>query len=400
MKHLTVAFAALLSAISLSYAPGSASRLLSYYPAWAKYQSPPYTAAQIPYTEMTNIVHAFLLLDANGRGGFHLYDRNFIEPALISSAHAAGVKVQVSVGGGVAAQAKAFRKVAASKAARRTFASNVHAFLVKYGYDGVDIDWEVPVAPRDTKNCTALMQALRAELPNPQWLISMAITAEPQNYGTGFDVPQLARIVDYFNVMTYDFTGSWSTYAGHNSPLYQSPYDPGQNGSLDTSMDLYTQTYGVAPAQLNMGTAFYGYQFASVGALWQSCSGVCGNTVTSYNYGTYIKQRINAQGWQSYLDGYAMAPYLLYDGGQGFITYDDPTSSANKVAYVLGQRGFGGIFMWDVSGDYDGSSQDLLTAMWNEFRQVGGDTRRSRWRRRLTNGTGVGIPRWFLGSLR
>ena len=50
-----------------------------------------------------------------------------------------------------------------------------------------------------------------------------------------------------------------------------------------------------------------------------------------------------------------------------FITYDDPTSTSNKVAYVIGSRGFGGMFMWDLSGDYDGQSQDLLTAMWSEY---------------------------------
>jgi len=240
----------------------------------------------------------------------------------------------------------------------------------------------VPVAPRDTKNCTALMQQLRAALPAPQWLLSMAIPANPQNYGTGFDVPSLAAIVDYFNVMTYDFTGPWMTYAGHNSPLYQSPSDPGQSGSLKTSMDLFAGAYGVAPQQLNIGTAFYGYQFNSITALWQSCGGLCGNTVATYNYGTYIKQRINQQGWTSYLDRSAMAPYLLFDNGPGFITYDDATSTTNKVAYVIGQRNFGGIFMWDLSGDYDGSSQDLLTAMWTEFQQVAQGS--TRWKRPRT----------------
>ena len=54
----------------------------------------------------------------------------------------------------------------------------------------------------------------------------------------------------------------------------------------------------------------------------------------------------------------------------GFITYDDPPSTARKVKYVIGDRDLGGIFMWDISGDYDGHSQDLLDAMYDEFVKV------------------------------
>jgi GH18 family chitinase len=31
-------------------------------------------------------------------------------------------------------------------------------------------------------------------------------------------------------------------------------------------------------------------------------------------------------------------------------------------------RGFGGMFMWDLSGDYDGNSQSLLDAMLNAWK--------------------------------
>ena len=34
-----------------------------------------------------------------------------------------------------------------------------------------------------------------------------------------YDVPELAKYLDYFNVMTYDFHGQWEEEVGHNSPL-------------------------------------------------------------------------------------------------------------------------------------------------------------------------------------
>jgi chitinase len=342
-------------------------RLMGYYPDWAKDQTPAYTAATIPYSKVTHILHAFLLLDPSANGALQV-DPELLEPALIRNAHKAGVKVIISIGGADSTQEAAFSTIAASAHLRSLLAKNVLEFVRANGYDGVDIDWEVPNAPTDTTNCTMLMEALRRAMPSP-YLISMAISADPRNYGTGFDVPALAPIVDFFNVMTYDFTGPWSDMAGLNSPLFQDPSDPEQEGSLKTSMDLYEDTYGVPADKINMGTAFYGYEFDGVQNLWNYCpASNCNPTTNSYNYGTYIKQRVNAQGWARHWDASADSPYLLYEGPggkDGFITYDDIYSTGMKASYVLGKRGFGGIFMWDISGDYDGKSQDLLDEMYD-----------------------------------
>ena len=343
-------------------------RLLAYYPDWAKYQTPPYTAEKIPYNKVTHILEAFLLLK-DSKGNLYI-EPGLLEPALNKRAHAAGVKVIISVGGADPVQANRFAKIAASDAARRTFAANIHAFLERYKYDGVDIDWEVPNAPKDTLPCILLMEALRFELLAPQYLISMAVPSDPPSYGTGFDIPALVPFVDFFNVMTYDFHGPWSDHAGHNSPLILSPDDPEQEGSVRTSMDLYEKQYGVDRRMLNMGTAFYGYEFDSVNALWQYCPKNDCSSASSWNYGTYIKQRVNQMGWKRHYDPIARAPFLLQEGSDaalGYMTYDDAASTARKGQYVLAGRKFGGVFMWDLSADYDGQSQDLLDAMYGVF---------------------------------
>jgi chitinase len=343
------------------------TRLLAYYPMWAKTQTPPYSAAQIPFRKVTHIAHAFLAIDPKADGSISI-DPSLLEPALISGAHAAGVKVLISIGGADASQAPAFAAVAKSDTLRKAFAHNVHSFVVANGYDGVDIDWEVPNAPADTQSCILLMQALRAEMPSPGFLLSMAIPANPPGYGTGFDVPSLASVLDFINVMTYDFHGPWSNHAGHNSPIFLSAADPGLEGSLTTSMDLFEKTYGVPRQKLNFGTAFYGYDFEGAKSLWDICN--CGQTTTSVNYGTDIKPRINHLGWKTYFDSVAQAPYLLREDatqGPGFVTYDDASSTAAKTTLVLRTRKMGGMFMWDLSADYDGAGQDLLDAMYLAF---------------------------------
>jgi chitinase len=369
----TLSFRALVSAmllaglVSFSAPPAHAAgskRLLSYYTSWSKSQSPSYSADQIPYQKMTHISHAFLLLDVVADGSLFV-PPELLEPALISKAHAAGVKVLISIGGAGEAQSAAFAAVASREDLRRAFARNVKAFVTANGYDGVDVDWEVPFAPQDTEPCVLLMRALRDELPAPQFLISMAIPSNPRGWGTGFDVPTLAPILDFINVMTYDLHGPWTDHAGHNSPLEQSSKDPGGEGSLVASMDLFEKTYGVPKEKLNIGTAFYGYEFDGTSRLWGRCG--CGQNTASRDFGSYIKPRIDALGWKAYVDKSAKAPYLQRETGAGIITYDDAKSTKRKVNYVLGTRDMGGVFMWEVSGDYDGRSQDLLNAMFKAF---------------------------------
>src|SRR5437667_12882571 len=65
-------------------------RLLAYYTFWSKWNTPAYTAANIPYQKLTHIAHAFLLLDKKNLGNI-VIDDGLIEPSLIAGAHAFGV---------------------------------------------------------------------------------------------------------------------------------------------------------------------------------------------------------------------------------------------------------------------------------------------------------------------
>lgn len=339
----------------------SRKRLLGYYTAWSKYNTPPYTADQIPYKKLTHIAHAFVLLTDKADGTLEI-PAGTIEPALIAKAHKAGVKVLISIGGGDGIQGPRFNQMAASESTRQAFVRNVRHFLKKHGYDGVDIDWEVPNT-EDRANCTTLMQELRDGLPSP-WLISMAVTADPRGYGQGLDIPALAPLLDFMNVMTYDFYGTWSGETGFVSPLFQDPTDPQQAGSVKTSMDLYAKQYGVPVEKMNIGTPFYGYEWDGTDILWAVCS-TCASS--SQNYAPYIKQRINRQGWSAKFDSAAHAPYLTNATAPGFITYDGVESTARKVRYVKNHK-FGGVFMWELSADYDGHCQDLLDAMYEAWK--------------------------------
>jgi chitinase len=337
-------------------------RLIAYYLYQDQTRVPAYTAKQIPFKKLTHLIHVALVVDPSGDGAIQI-SPHAIEAGLIPKAHAAGVRVLVCVQG----PAIAFSKVAASPEARSRFAQNIKDFIIKYSYDGVDMDWEVPEGQADVANDVLLMQALRDALPFPRYLLSMATPSEPGHWGE-YDFVHLTPIVDFYNVMTYDFHGPWTNHAGHNSPLFSNENDPGHDGSIDDSMNLYLNKLGVPPEKINLGTAFYGYQFP-VGLLHGPCN--CDKSTASRDYGTYIKPRIGKEGWVQSVDPVAMAPYLI--GGNaapGFITYDDADSTARKVIYALQVRDLGGVFMWELSEDYDGKKQDLLESMYKTFKRI------------------------------
>jgi chitinase len=339
-------------------------RLLAYYLYQDQTSVPAYTAKQIPFKKLTHLIHVALVVDPAGDGAIQI-SLNAIEPRLIPKAHAARVRVLVCVQG----PAIAFSKVAADPEARTRFAQNLKAFVLKYSYDGVDIDWEVPQGQPDVANNVLLMQALRDALPTPRYLLSMATPSEPGHWGE-YDFTHLTPILDFYNVMTYDYHGPWTNHAGHNSPLFSNDSDPGHDGSIDDSISLYLNKLGVPPEKINLGTAFYAYEFPA-SQLHDPCN--CEKSTSSREYGAYIKPHIGKDGWVQSFDPVAMAPYLVRGSpASGFITYDDPASTARKVEYALEVRNLGGVFMWELSGDYDGKKQDLLDSMYKAFKRIEG----------------------------
>lgn len=335
-------------------------RMVGDYGYWSKYQTPPYGATQIPYHKLTHINHAGVSFDATGT--LSVPD-GFIEPELNNSAHAAGVKVLLLLGGD-------FTGLETS-GAMQTLVDNVAAFEQQYAYDGADIDWEYPESSADRELLVNLMSSLRAS--NPNYVLSIDIA--PWG-GYGYDLRLLQLSLDYFNIMMYDCAGPWTAHGQLNSPIFWDPHDtagyecqPG--GSVEQTSDYFVKQ--VPTVQLNMGTPFYGYHYANIHQVFGLCpnaaftpDGECDGTVISGGYGLTLKPLINKNGWNTIYDPIALVPYMLkVDGSDGYITYDDAFSTYYRVWYSDWQRGMGGTFMWSLDADYDGHSQDLLDAMYS-----------------------------------
>ena len=151
----------------------------------------------IPYEQLTHINYAFLIPNADGT--FENINNAWKLKQIVETAHSHDVRVSISVGGwGWDAQ---FEEMAASLEYRSAFVQNLKAFVDGYQLDGADIDWEYPDPGQSSENFLALIQELRAAMPDK--LLTTAVVSYGDSNGLGVPTESFA-LFDFVNIMTYD----------------------------------------------------------------------------------------------------------------------------------------------------------------------------------------------------
>ncbi len=324
--------------------------ITGYYVYW----EPGYRSNRLPLSKLTHVAHAFIWPKPDGSLDVPV---GFVEPELITAAHAVGTKVLLSLGGAGTAQDANFRTVAGSSALSSLFAANLAKFVTDNGYDGVDLDWEFPKNAADRSAFTGLISALRAELHRPL-LFTMAVTGTNWN-GQWLDYASIDSMIDYYHLMAYDQHAGWAGISGHNAALFPgSAPEPSSNAQY--YVDYLVGARGLAPSKVVLGLPFYGYRYDGSTTLGDNCGGSC-STARYVNY--KVVAPLVGNGWTRHWDSTAKVPWLTKDGGPDLIAYDDAESIDAKVRWALQTRGLGGVFTWELSGDAVGSTEPLLDAM-------------------------------------
>lgn len=154
----------------------------------------------LQYDKLTHINYAFLI--PNNDGTFAPLANLWKLDELAATADTHGVQVLISVGGW--GWDKQFSAMAADPAARAQFVNGLVDFVAAHNLDGADIDWEYPDPGQSSQDFLALMQALRAALPQDK-LLTAAVVALGE---TGAGVPVEAfELMDFVNLMAYDGEG-------------------------------------------------------------------------------------------------------------------------------------------------------------------------------------------------
>ena len=178
----------------------------------------------------------------------------------------------------------------------------------------------------------------------------------------------LLETMDWVNVMTYDFTGDWTDYAGHHSPLFASSKQPGGQPPLDGGDDeVPARRAGMPADRLAVGIPLYGRGFA-VAEPYASTKGVPKARIPQGDYRNLHKLR-HEQGWTRRWDDETKNPWLVSPDRSAVIGYDDAESVALKTGWAM-KQGFRGVFFWQVAADRlpDGTNplQEASRKEWDE----------------------------------
>ena len=337
---------------------GKGKRLVADYNTPARQGDVKYTSDQIPYDQVTDIIHVGIELTADG--GLSIPD-GFYDKSLVTRAHRAGDHVILLLGGEA-------RVAGASKAVKKKAATTVAHWVKKHHYDGVDIDWEYPDGKAQRSFLVSFFTLLRKDLGHHAILSEDVAPWTVESY----EVKKLSKIINWFNVMTYDCAGPWTSHGQLNEPILKVPSDPYGDectpGQSDQESVKIMLAAGAKRHQLNQGTPFYGYWYKTVSSLYGACPAAtadgCGDdAVPSIVYADVVAMLASGD-WVEHRDPEGLVPYLLRkDGTPGFVTYDDPLSTYDRVLYSDWVQGLGGSFMWALEEGVTGTSQPLLSAM-------------------------------------
>jgi chitinase len=363
-------------------------KMIGYYAGWATYSD--FQVTDIDASKLTHINYAFANISADGRIKVgdswadiekpfpgdtenQPFKGNFNQLNKLKEQYP-HLKTLISVGGWT--WSDKFSDVALTTESRTIFAESVLRFILKYGFDGIDLDWEYPVSggkagntnrPEDKQNYTLLLKKIRETLDaqsakdGEEYLLTIAGGAG-KNYAANMELNVLHQYVDYVQLMTYDINGEWGTITGMNAPLYQ---DPERGLNWDWSVQDAVQMYidsGVPKGKLVMGLPFYGRVFNQVtnmdNGLYQPFTG----GGSSISYAELDANFINKNGYTRYWEVDSKEPWLF--NGSTFISYDDVESIGYKTSYIQ-SIGLGGAMMWELSQD---PNEALLTKVYNDLR--------------------------------
>lgn len=181
------------------------------------------------------------------------------------------LKLLLSIGGWT--YSANFAAPCSTDSGRKKFAESAVRLVKDLGLDGLDIDWEYPKSAQEARDLLLLLVACRQELDAyaatlpvqsngraAHLLLTIAAPAGPTNYEKLL-LRDMAPLLDFINLMAYDYAGSWDSCAGHQGNLYPDQHSPACTPFSTAGAVKYYIDNGVPQNKMVIGMPLYGRSF-------------------------------------------------------------------------------------------------------------------------------------------
>lgn len=379
----------------LKQAVAAQRKVIGYFPEWGVYDAHNnFTPEKVAYNQISHLNYGFAIVTEEGVVKTHdTWKGPEVMTDIAKRTKQAGVVNMISIGGYTNSQlcvmncdqngngVKAFQAATATPEKVERLANSIVEHMVKWQFDGVDIDWEYPESEQEAQQFTQLIKSLRAKLDelgkqnDRYYQLSSAVTANHNNIKY-LNPAETTPLLDSVNVMTYDYHGAFDPITGHNSPLFSHYHDSDLKFNIDATMREYNLQWNIPKSKLLVGLAWYGRAWGDVEAS-EKISGMPGlfnsgsakvqgqwddkDEYTGTNPYRKLKQMALDKQFQRYWDAQSHVPYLYNASTQEFYSYDDAESIKEKVDYIKNE-GYGGAIIWDLSGDTDDHELGAISA--------------------------------------
>ncbi len=242
---------------------------------------------------------------------------------VVQKAHQAGVKVLVSLAGGVVPSCSGNWATLLQPANRTTVVNNLVQLVNTLNLDGIDVDIEGALLTSidNAGNYTPFIQALHTALG------SKLLTAATASYVGGMVPTSSLPYFDFVNLMSYDAIGpSWGQSGAEHSSYAMAVSD----------INIW-KARGLSKEKLVLGVPFYGYGFNGFAA--------------DYDFKSIVAQ-FGASAAQADVVGNRCA-------GCAYITYNGIPTIRAKTQLAMQQGS--GVMIWELSHDAPGSNSLLTT---------------------------------------
>jgi chitinase len=339
----------------------SSGRKIGYYQAFQRDRKCNYVApGDINTDGFTHLFFAFAFFDP---GDFslrfaHKEDEDVVKE--FTALQRPGLQTWLAIGGWDFNEPgpwqKAFHNMVSTQHGRATLIANLQLAILKWKFQGIDIDWEYPGEEKrggsseDGDNLVLFVKELRQALGSKY---GISITLAPDwGYLQYFKPKEMEPYVDFFGFMGYDLHGQWDSENALGSKVRP------HSDTTEIERNLRPLWYdGVNPAKINLGMAFYGrtYKLSDPGCTTYGCgfkgagsAGRC-SAFDGVLTNAEITELWLTKGYEQHLNSTSMTKWMVYDN-DNWVGFDDPITHHMKLGFA-DKRCLGGSMYWSVDQD-------------------------------------------------